>query len=118
MPSFVLLNQNTTYTCDIPLQIGISLQFNSAMDLKLTNEGQTSSLLLTLGAQGRIQDLIRGGPDRDKPKLPMVCSSVVQVKRALFSVGSGAHLRAPEALGYFITKCAFSPFWGTILYYF
>ena len=27
--------------------------------------------------QGRIQDLIRGCPDRDRPKLPMVRSSVV-----------------------------------------
>ena len=68
--------------------------------------------------QGRIQDLIRGGPDRYRPKLPMVRSSIVQVKRALFSVGSGACLRALEALGYFITKYAFSPFWGTFLYYF
>ena len=59
-----------------------------------------------------------GGPDRDRPKLPTVCSSVMQAKWALFSVGSGAHLRAPEALGYFITKYAFSPLWGTFLYYF
>ena len=68
--------------------------------------------------QGRIQDLIRGAPDRERPKLPMVHSSVVRAKRALFSVGSGAHLSAPEALGYFITKYAFSPFWGTFLFYF
>ena len=33
-------------------------------------------------------------------------------------LGSRACLRAPEALGYFITKYAFSPFWGTFLYYF
>ena len=59
-----------------------------------------------------------GGPDRDRPKLPMVHSSIVRAKRAFFSVGSRACLRAPEALGYFITKYAFSPFWGTFLYYF
>ena len=59
-----------------------------------------------------------GGPDRDRPKLLTVRSSVMQVKRALFSVGSGALRRAPEVLGYFITKYAFSPFWGTFLYYF
>ena len=59
-----------------------------------------------------------GGPDRYRPKLPTVCSSIVRAKRALFSVGSGACLRALEALGYFITKYAFSPFWGTFLYYF
>ena len=77
-----------------------------------TNKGQPH-------LQGRIQDLIKGGaPDRDSPKLPMVHSSVVRAKRALFSMGSGARLRAPEALGYFITKYAFSPFWGTFLYYF
>ena len=60
----------------------------------------------------------QGGPDRDRPKLPMVCSSVMPAKRALFSVGSGARLSAPEALGYFITKYALTPFWGTFLYYF
>ena len=59
-----------------------------------------------------------GGPDHDRPKLPMLCSSIMQVKWALFSLGSGAHLRALEALGYFITKYAFSPFWVTFLYYF
>ena len=32
--------------------------------------------------------------------------------------GSRAHLRALEALGFFITKYAFSPFWGAFLYYF
>ena len=58
--------------------------------------------------QGWIQDLIREGPDRDRPKLPMVCSSIVRAKRALFSMGS----RTLEALGYFITKYAFSQFWG------
>ena len=30
--------------------------------------------------QGGIQDLIRGGPDHDRPKLPMVHSSIVQAK--------------------------------------
>ena len=60
----------------------------------------------------------QGGPDRDRPKLLTVCSSVVRVKQALFSVGFGACLRAPEALGYFITKYAFFPFRGTFLYYF
>ena len=69
--------------------------------------------------QGRIQDLIKGGaPDRYRPKLPTVRSSIGRAKRALFSMGSGACLRALEALGYFITKYAFSPFWGTFLYYF
>ena len=69
---------------------------------------------LYVGEQGQIQDLIRGAPDHDRPKLATVRSSIVRAKRALFSVGSGA----PEALGYFITKYAFSPFWGTFLYYF
>ena len=59
-----------------------------------------------------------GDPDCDRPKLAMVRSSIMQAKQALFSVGSRAHLRALEALGYFITKYAFSPFWGTFLYYF
>ena len=35
-----------------------------------------------------------------------------------WDLGPGACLRALEALGYFITKYAFSPFWGTFLYYF
>ena len=79
---------------------------------------QISKMLKIVHFQGWIQDLIRGGPDRYRPKLPTVHSSVVQAKQALFSMGSGAHLRAPEALGYFITKYAFSSFWGTFLYYF
>ena len=73
--------------------------------------------LYGLGA-GADQGFDQGGPDRDRPKLLMVRSSVVRAKQALFSVGSRAHLRAPEALVYFITKYAFSPFWGTFLYYF
>ena len=40
-----------------------------------------------------------GTPDCDRPKLPTVCSSVVRVKQALFSVGSGACLRAQKLLG-------------------
>ena len=52
------------------------------------------------------------------PKLLTVHSSVMRAKQALFSMGSRAHLRVLEALGYFITKYAFSPFWGTYLYYF
>ena len=59
-----------------------------------------------------------GGPDRDRPKLPTVRSSIVQANRALFSMGFRAHLRALEALGFFIAKYAFYPFWGTFLYYF
>ena len=78
-----------------------------------------TSVLATWLLLGRIQDLISGGaPDHDMPKLLTVHSSIVRVKRVLFSVGSGAHLRALEALGYFITKYAFSPFWVTFLYYF
>ena len=76
------------------------------------------SNVINMYVEGRIQDLIRGGPDRDRPELPMVRSSVMRAKRGLFSVGSGARLRALEALGYFITKYAFSPFWGIFLYYF
>ena len=69
-------------------------------------------------SRGGSRILSGGAPDRDKPKLPTVHSSVLRAKWALFSVESGAHLRAPEALGYFITKYAFSPFRGTFLYYF
>ena len=39
-------------------------------------------------------------------------------KVSLYWLGSRARLRALEALGLFITKYAFSPFWGTFLYYF
>ena len=85
-----------------------------------TNLQETIAPLLTKmevkeeSQQGRIQDLIRGGgPARDRPQLPTVHSSIMRAKQALFSVGSGARLRALEALGYFITKYAFSPFWGT-----
>ena len=43
--------------------------------------------------------IILGGPDRDRPKLLMVRSSVVRVKRALFSMGSGAALGPLKLLG-------------------
>ena len=33
-------------------------------------------------------------------------------------LGSRAHLRTLEALGFFIAKYTLSPFWGTFLYYF
>ena len=38
--------------------------------------------------QGRIQDLIRGAPDRGRPKLTTVHSSIMRAKGALFSMGS------------------------------
>ena len=68
--------------------------------------------------QGRIQDLI-GGPQIVTGLNCRWCA-VASCERSepFCSVGSGAHLRVPEALGYFITKYAFSPFWGTFLYYF
>ena len=90
-----------------PLAIGCeldhSIEFNNSVFAKSHTDLQHMP-------QGRIQDLIGGGPDRDRPKLPTVCSSIMRAKQAIFSVGSGACLRALEVLGYFITKYAFSPF--------
>ena len=49
--------------------------------------------------QGRIQDLIRGAPDRDRPKLLMVRSSVMRVKRALSAWALGPALEPWKLLG-------------------
>ena len=77
--------------------------------------------------QGRIQDLIRGGAQivtglNCRRCVASVASlekiEIIRSQEFMLSVGSGACLRALEALGYFITKYAFSPFWGTFLYYF
>ena len=49
--------------------------------------------------QGQIQDLIRGGPDHDRPKLPMVHSSVMQAKRPFSAWGLGPALGLQKLLG-------------------
>ena len=41
-----------------------------------------------------------GAPDRDRPKLPTVCSSVMRAKRALFSMGSGTRPRSSWVFHY------------------
>ena len=50
--------------------------------------------------------------------LCQMCSGVMQTKWSLNWPGSRPPLRALEALGFVIAKYAFSPFWGTFLYYF
>ena len=70
------------------------------------------------GEQGWIQDLVKGGPKL----FGLIFANSAQQshvnKVSPYWPGSRAHLRALEALGFFITKYAFSPFWGTFLYYF
>ena len=68
--------------------------------------------------QGRIQDLVKGAPKF----FWLIFANSAQQSRANkvspYWLGSRASLRALEALGFFITKYAFSPFWGTFSYYF
>ena len=69
-------------------------------------------------SQGQIQDLVKGVP---KYFWPIFADSAQQShanKVSPYWPGSRARLIALEALGFFITKYAFSPFWGTFLYYF
>ena len=63
--------------------------------------------------QGWIQDLVKGHPNFANSAQ---CNHANEVSP--YWLGSRAHLRALEALGFFITKYAFSPFLGTFLYYF
>ena len=64
--------------------------------------------------QGRIQDLIKGGaPDRDK--IADIAQPLCEQSEPFSAWGLGPTL-GPQK--YFITKYAFSPFWGTFLYYF
>ena len=54
-------------------------------------EGKTAKLELKLDEQGRIQDLIRGGPDRDRPKTailgPQFCRILVLGRHFWWSGG-------------------------------
>ena len=69
--------------------------------------------------QGRIQDLVKGGgPILFWPIFADSAQWSCANEVSPYWLGSGAHLRALEALGFFITKYAFSPFLGTFLYYF
>ena len=69
------------------------------------------------GVRGRSRIWLRGGPNFFGQFLPTLCSSRAN-KVSPHWLGSRAHLRVLEALGFFITKYAFSPFWGTFLYQF
>ena len=90
--------------------------YSSLMYFFLTNSSH--SLCSDKGMQRQIQDLVKGGPKIIWPIFadPAQWSHVNEVSP--YWPGSRACLRAPEALGFFITKYAFSPFWGTFLYYF
>ena len=74
--------------------------------------------LLQCTEQGRIQNLVKGGSkffwliSADSAEW----SHVNEVSP--YWPGYRAYLRVLEALWFFITKYAFSPFWGTFLYYF
>ena len=59
--------------------------------------------------QGRIQDLIGGGAQIVTGLNCRRCAAALCKRGEPFSAWG---------LGYFITKYAFSPFWGTFLYYF
>ena len=76
-----------------------------------------SSAFLVI-SQGQIQDLVKGGPKL----FWLIFANSAQRSHANevspYQKGSRAHLRAPEALGVFITKYTISPFWGTFSYYF
>ena len=77
---------------------------------------ETSQNLMFFRGGSRIW--LRGGPEI----FWLIFADSVQLSHANKVIpywpGSRAHLRALEALKFFITKYAFSPFWGTFLYYF
>ena len=67
---------------------------------------------------GRIQDLVQGGPKFFGPIFADFTQRSHANEVSPYWPGSRARLRVLEALGVFITKYAFSSFWGTFLYYF
>ena len=69
-------------------------------------------------SQGQIQDLVKGMPQFFWPIFANSTQWSHVNEVSPYWLGSRACLRALEALGVFITKYAFSPFWGTFLYYF
>ena len=68
--------------------------------------------------QGRIQDLVKGGRKFSWSTFADSAQRSHANEVSPYWLGSRAHLRALEVLGFFITKYAFSLFWGTFLYYF
>ena len=74
--------------------------------------------LIQYNTHWQIQDLVKEGPQifwlifADSAQ--QSCANEVSP----YWLGSGACLRALEAVWFFITKYAFSPFWSTFLYYF
>ena len=63
-------------------------------------------------------EVCRGGPKFFWPIFADSAQQSCANEVSPYWPGSRAHLRALEALGFFITKYAFSPLWGTFLYYF
>ena len=68
--------------------------------------------------KGQIQDLVKGGPNFFWPIFANSIQQSCVNDVSPYWPGSRACLKTLEALGFFITKYAFSPFWGTFLYYF
>ena len=72
---------------------------------------ENCSLFYNSKIQGWIQDLVKGGPQ-------IFLTDFCQLCAVLIGWGPGPALGPLEALGFFITKYAFSPFLGTFLYHF
>ena len=60
--------------------------------------------------QGRIQDLVKGAPEVFWPIFANSTQQSCVNEVSPYWLGSRAHPRALEALGFFITKYAFCPF--------
>ena len=71
-----------------------------------------------LKGQEQIQDLVKGSPEFFWLSFADSTQQSCVNKVSPYWLGSRALRWALEALGVFITKYAFSPFWDTFLYYF
>ena len=75
-----------------------------------TTRLQIEYVLLLFSVEGQIQDLVKGGPKFFRLIFASSAQRSCINEVSPYWPGSRAHLRAPEALGFFITKYAFSPF--------
>ena len=115
--SFNSLFALSNYSCFV-LIILKHVAFILIVGLKYVTHAILLCMYHNIQIQGQIQDLI-GGPQIVTGLNCRQCAAGSCEQSKPFSAwGLGPALGPRKLLGIFITKYAFSPFWGTFLYYF
>ena len=73
-----------------------------------TTESGTLFTVVAMVTQVRIQDLVKGGPQLQRPKVADVAKRSRASEVSILRLGSRARLRALEAFGFLMLKYAFS----------